>query len=149
MKKTIILLSLFANLNLFAQDDINKLNYAKIEISVPENCTTKSEFEIIDCNGFSAQWLFFNEEMVKQKVNEQFQSQIEEQLDYKKKEKIQFFSQGQKFIGAKYAMTNGTFRIIGFGRVNEIPLLLNLGFEKNPENNQSLTDFEKNFIYFK
>ena len=70
MKKTIIILSLFFNFTLYAQENIRKLNYAKIEIPVPENCVAKSEYEIVDCNGFSAQWLFFNEEMVKQKINE-------------------------------------------------------------------------------
>ena len=149
MKKTIIILSLFFNFTLYAQENINKLNYAKIEISVPENCVAKSEYEIIDCNGFSAQWLFFNEEMIKQKINEQFQAQIEEQFEYKKKKNIEFTSQNQKFKGTKYELKNGTYRIIGFGRINDIPLLLNLGFEKDPKDNENLNEFEKNFINLK
>ena len=149
MKKTIIILSLFLNLTLYAQENISKLNYAKTEILVPENCIAKSENEIIDCSGFSAQWLFFNEEMMKQKINEQFQAQIEEQFEYKKKKNIEFTSQNQKFKGTKYELRNGTYRIIGFGRINDIPLLLNLGFEKDPKDNKSLTEFEKNFINLK
>ncbi|WP_177764458.1 hypothetical protein [Flavobacterium sp. I3-2] len=149
MKKTIIILSLFFNFTLYAQESISKLNYAKIEISVPENCVAKSEYEIIDCNGFSAQWLFFNEEMIKQKVNEQFQAQIEEQFEFKKKKSIEFTSQNQNFKGTKYELKNGTYRIIGFGRINDIPLLLNLGFNKDPKDNNNLTEFEKNFINLK
>jgi hypothetical protein len=149
MKKTILILSLLLNFTLFAQENISKLNYAKTEITVPENCVTKSEFEIFDCNGFSAQWMFFNEEMVKQKINEKFQAQIEKQFDYKTKKNIEFTSQNQNFNGTLYEMKNGTYRIIGFGRVNDIPLLLNLGFEKYPKDNNSLTDFEKNFIILK
>ncbi len=146
MKKTIIILSLFFNFTLNAQENISKLNYAKTEISVPENCVAKSEYEIIDCNGFSAQWLFFDDEMIKQKINEQFQAQIEEEFEYKKKKNIEFTSQNQKFKGTKYELKNGTYKIIGFGRINDIPLLLNLGFQKDPKNDKSLTEFEKNFI---
>ena len=149
MKKTILILSLFINLTLFAQERLNKLNYAKTEISIPKNCIAKSEYEIIDCNGFSAQWLFLNEEMVKQKVNEQIQAQIEKQFDYKKKKNIEFTSQNQKFIGTKFEMKNGTYKIIGFGHINDISLVLNLGFEKDPKDNKNLTEFEKNFINFK
>ena len=149
MKKIIIISSLFFNFILYAQENISQLNYAKIEISVPENCVAKSEYEITDCNGFSAQWLYFNEEMIKQKVNEQFQAQIEEQFVYKKKKNIEFTSQNQKFKGTKYELKDGTFRIIGFGRINKIPLLLNLGFKKDPNDNKNLTEFEKNFISLK
>jgi hypothetical protein len=138
MKKTILILSLLLNFTLFAQENISKLNYAKTEITVPENCVTKSEFEIFDCNGFSAQWMF-----------EKFKAQIEKQFDYKTKKNIEFTSQNQNFNGTLYEMKNGTYRIIGFGRVNDIPLLLNLGFEKYPKDNNSLTDFEKNFIILK
>ncbi len=112
MKKIIIIFSLFFNFTLYAQENISKLNYAKTEIPVPENCVAKSEYEIIDCNGFSAQWLFFNDEMIKQKINEQFQAQIEEQFEYKKKKNIEFTSQNQKFKGTKYELKNGTYRII-------------------------------------
>lgn len=146
MKTIIIILSLLTNLTLFAQERIDTLNYAKIKIPVPENCTTTSEFEIVNCDGFTAQWLFLSNEMVKQKVNEQFQSQIEKQLEYIKKKKIEFTSQNQKFKGTKYEMKNGTFRIIGFGRINDIFLILNLGFEKDPKSNSDLSEFEKKFI---
>lgn len=131
-----------------AQKKITKLQYAKTEISVPERCVAKSEYELLDCNGFSAQWLFLDEEMVKQKIHEQLHSQIEQQIEYKSKKNIDFYSQNQKFRGAKYEMKNGTYRIIGFGRVDNLPLLLNLGFGKDPKNNSVLTEFEKNFITF-
>lgn len=131
-----------------AQKKITKLQYARIEISVPEKYTAKSEYELSDCNGFSAQWLFLDEEMVKQKIHEQLHSQIERQIEYKKKQNIDFYSQNQKFRGVKYEMKDGTYRIIGFGRVDNMPLLLNLGFGKDPKNNSVLTEFEKNFITF-
>ena len=42
----------------------------------------------------------------------------------------------------------GTYRIIGFGRVNDIALVINLGFEKKVKSNADLNEFEKNFIQF-
>ncbi|CAM4448753.1 hypothetical protein [Flavobacterium terrigena] len=149
MKSIFLTILLYSSIQLFAQQKIEKLQYAETLIEVPKNCTAKSEYEILDCNGFSAQWLFFNEEMVKQKINEQIFKQIEGQFDYKSKKSITFFSQNQPFEGFVYNMKNGSSRIIGFGKVNEIALLLNLGFQKEPKNNDELTLFEKNFITFK
>jgi hypothetical protein len=147
MRKILLILLLVTTLT-FAQDKVDKLQYAKTQIAVPENCTAKSEYEIIDCNGFSAQWLFLNDEMVKQKVNEQISKQIEQQFDYKDKNAIKFISQGQMFEGNIFRMKNGTYRIIGFGRVNDIALVINLGFEKKVKSNADLNEFEKNFIQF-
>src|SRR5690606_30235530 len=117
----------------WAQERIDSLTYAKATIKVPEGCLTESEYQILDCNGFSAQWLYLSEEMVKQGVNEQIFSQFEQQITYETKKNIKFTSQNQKFKGSKYLLVNGTTRIIGFGRVNGIPLILNLGFEKDPK----------------
>ncbi|MEO9257600.1 MAG: hypothetical protein ABI207_04410 [Crocinitomicaceae bacterium] len=149
MKKTIFTLLFLTNISLFAQEKITKLQYAKTEINVPENCIAKSEYEIIDCNGFSAQWLFLNEEMIKQKVQEQIFSQLEDQFTFKTKKAISFTSQDQLFEGFVYHLKNGNSRILAFGRVNEVPLVLNLGFLKEPTENSDLTEFEKNFIVFK
>lgn len=146
--KKILLILLFVTTITLAQDKVDKLQYAKTLIAVPKNCTAKSEYEIIDCNGFSAQWLFLTDEMVKQKVNEQISTQIELQFDYKDKKVIKFISQGELFEGNIYQMKKGTYRIIGFGRVNGIALVLNLGFDKKVNSNSDLNQFEKNFIQF-
>ena len=148
MKFSISILLILASIILTAQEKVEKLQYAKTEIIVPEKCSAKSEFEILGCDGFSAQWLFLNEEMVKQKVDEQLMKQIGQQLEYKTKKPIHFLSQNQKFTGTKYKMKNGNVRIIAFGKVDEIPLVLNLGFNKDPEKNINLTEFEKKFIIF-
>ena len=149
MKSIFLTILLFSSIQIIAQQKIEKLQYAETSIEVPENCTAKSEYEILDCNGFSAQWLFLNEEMVKQKVHEQIFKQMEEQFDYTSKKSINFFSQNQPFTGFVYKMKNGSSRIIGFGKVNEIALVLNLGFQNEPKNNDELSIFEKNFITFK
>ena len=146
--RKISIIFLFITTLTFAQRKIDKLHYAKTLIAVPENCTAKSEYEIIDCSGFSTQWLFLSDEMVKQKVNEQISKQIEQQFDYKNKKEIKFFSQKEMFEGHIYQMKKGTYRIIGFGRVNGIALVLNLGFEKEVKSNSDLNEFEKNFIQF-
>lgn len=45
-------------------------------------------------------------------------------------------------------MKDGNYKIVGFGKVNDIYLILNLGFEKKPKKNSDLSEFEKNFINF-
>lgn len=126
-----------------------KLKYAKTEIIVPEKCVAKSEYEILDCNGFSVQWLFLNDEMMTQNVQEKLFIQLEKQIKFKNKKPIVFISQRQPFSGQIYTMKNGSNRIIAFGRVNNILLILNLGFSKTIKENKDLTDFEKQFIELK
>ncbi len=132
----------------FSQQTVKQLQYANTLITAPENCNINSEYEIIDCNGFSAQWLFLNNEMIQNKVHEQILAQIAQQIEYKSKKSIKFLSQNQPFEGIAYRIKNGTYRIVGFGTVDEIPLVLNLGFDREPKNNGDLKEFEKNFIHF-
>lgn len=147
MKKIYFILILISS-SLFAQNKVEKLQYAKTLITVPTNCKTESEYSITDCNGFSAQWIFLKDEMVEQGVHKQIFQQIESQYNYIKKKEIKFISQNQPFQGTFYQMKDKTYRIIGFGRVDEIQLILNLGFEKEPKSNSDLSDFELNFITF-
>ena len=94
MNKKIILffLTLITGITVYSQEKVENLQYARTEIKVPENCEAKSEYEIIDCNGFTAQWLFLKNEMIEQNVHKQLFSQIEQQFDYKKKKKLKFIS---------------------------------------------------------
>lgn len=147
MKKALFFLLI--SMSTFAQNKIEKLLYAKTLISVPEQCIAKSEYEIIDCNGFSAQWIFLSEEMVAHKIPERISKQIEQQFNYKAKKSIKFISQQQPFKGNIYTMNDNTVRILSFGQVNGIPMILNLGFQKEPKSNSDLTEFEKNFINIK
>lgn len=149
MRILIILFFLFTSVSLPAQEKLSHLAYGKVAIAVPGECFANSEFEILDCQGFSAQWLYLSEEMVEQGVHDQFAKQITTQLDFTKKKTIKFTSQGELFKGNIYSLANGKTRIIAFGRVTNIPLILNLGFDKEPKNNADLSDFEKNFIVLK
>ena len=149
MRKTWMLFCLIlAGKMAFAQQKIEKLQYAKTEIKVPEQCEASSEYEIFDCNGFSAQWLFLKNEMVEQNVHQQLFSQIEQQMNFKTKKELSFNSQNQPFTGYEYELDDGGFKIIGFGKVDDIFLILNLGFDKKTEKNKDLNEFEKNFITF-
>ncbi len=150
MKKIIILILLvLIETNIYSQEKIEILKYARTEIKVPEKCEAKSEYEIIDCNGFSAQWLFLKNEMIEQNVHKQLFSQIEQQFKFKRKKELRFKSQNQPFKGYGYELKNGDYKIIGFGKIDDIFLILNLGFKKKPKKNNDLTEFEKKFITFK
>lgn len=148
MKKILLTALVLASTTLFAQEKIAKLKYAQSEIKVPENCTAKSEFEIIDCNGFSAQWLFISDDMIKQNIPKIFMSQLEKQFKYESRQRIMFTSQNNSFEGTNYKMNDGSSRIVAFGKVDEISLILNLGFINEPKKNEDLTTFAKNFIIF-
>lgn len=147
MKNIIFIISLLlSSITARAQENIKELQYAHVKIAVPEGCTAVSDYELMDCNGFSVQWLYLSKEMVQQGVHKSFLDQTAQQFDYKTKKKINFSSQKQPFKGTKFEMKDGTFRIVEFGVVTDVPLILNLKFAKEPKDNTSLSELEKNFI---
>ena len=140
----ILLMTFFSTV--YGQESNDTLTYAKTEIIVPNGCTAKSNYEILNCNGFSAQWLYLKQEMIDEGVHNQLFSQLEQQFQYSKKSNLKFKSQSQDFEGFQYKMKNGNTRIIGLGKVDGQWLILNLGFEDGPKKNSDLSEFEKNFI---
>ena len=146
MKALLLILSLTIFSTVYGQEENDTLTYAKTEIIVPDGCSAKSKYEVIDCNGFSAQWLYLKQEMIDQGVDKQLFAQLEQQFQYSKKSNLNFKSQNQNFKGFRYKMKNGTSRILGLGKVDGQWLILNLGFEDEPKKNTDLSEFEKNFI---
>ena len=148
MKNLLVVLSLAFFSTVYGQESNDTLTYAKTEIIIPEGCSAKSKYEVIDCNGFSAQWLYLKQEMIDQGVDKQLFTQLEQQFQYSKKSDLKFKSQNQDFEGFQYKMKNGTTRILGLGRIDGQWLILNLGFDNAPKRNIDLSEFEKNFIEF-
>ncbi|MDG4951275.1 hypothetical protein NLM59_10080 [Weeksellaceae bacterium KMM 9724] len=146
MKNILLLLTIFLLSIVDGQESIDTLTYAKTEIKVPENCIAKSQYEILDCNGFSAQWLYLNQEMIDLGFHKQLFSQLEGQINYSKKAEIRFKSQSQDFNGFRYGLKDGFTRIYGIGKVDGQWLILNLGFENSADKNSDLSAFERNFI---
>ena len=146
MKNLLLIIAIAFFSNVHGQVENDTLTYVKTEITVPEGCSAKSKYEILDCNGFSAQWLYLKQEMIDQGVDKQLFSQLEQQFKYSKKTDLKFKSQNQDFDGFQYKMKNGTIRILGLGKVDDQWLILNLGFDDAPKKNGDLSEFEKNFI---
>jgi hypothetical protein len=148
MKYLLLLSALTIFSTVHGQESNDTLTYARTEIIIPEGCSAKSKYEIIDCNGFSAQWLYLKQEMIDQGVDKQLFAQLEQQFQYSKKSDLNFKSQNQDFEGFQYKMKNGETRILGLGKIDGQWLILNLGFENGPKKNSDLSEFEKNFIEF-
>lgn len=146
MRNLLLILALASFSNSHAQELTDTLTYVRTKIIVPEGCSAQSKWEVSDCSGFSAQWLYLKQEMIDLGVHRQLFSQLDQQLQYSKKSKLDFRSQNQNFEGTRYKMKNGSMRILGLGKVDGQWLILNLGFEKGPKKNSDLSEFEKNFI---
>ena len=146
MRNLLLILAIAFFSDVYGQESTDTLTYARTEIIVPDGCSAKSKYEVLDCNGFSAQWLYLKQEMIDQGVDKQLFSQLEQQFQYSKKSDFNFKSQNQDFEGFQYKMKNGTTRILGLGKVDGQWLILNLSFEKGPKKNSDLSEFEKNFI---
>jgi hypothetical protein len=146
MKNLLLVIAIAFFSTVYGQESNDTLSYAKTEIIVPDGCSAKSKYEVLDCNGFSVQWLYLKQEMIDQGVHKQLFSQLEQQFQYSKKSDLKFKSQDQDFEGFLYKLKNGTSRILGIGKVNDQWLILNLGFEDGPKKNSDLSEFEKKFI---
>ena len=153
MRKILLLIFITLNVNLYGQSEnqIDSLNYANIKIAVPENCQAKSEYELLDCDGISIQWLYLNDEMLKTVPN-QFIEQLTNQKSTKNRNEIKVESFGSILTGYKFSLDNNgeiSYRIIVYGSVNNQPLLLNIGTEANIETTSDLNDFLKKIIEIK
>ncbi len=146
MKKAVILSLLLATLATIAQNKIEKLQYGKTAIPIPETCAAESVSKINDCNGFSAMW--FAVESAGSGMRKKTLKQIEQQIKYTAKQNIKFNSQNQLFEGMRYEMEDGSYRIVGFGEIDTMPIMVILGFKTEVKTNSDLTDFDKNFIMF-
>jgi len=135
MKEIIILAFIALSLSSYGQSEkqIDSLNYVHMKIAVPENCEVKSEYELLDCDGASIQWLYLNDEMLKTVPN-QFMEQFKNKKTTKKQTEIKVESFGSELNGYKIKMKNSggiSYRIIVYGTVNNQPLLLNIRTKKD------------------
>ena len=62
MKRIFFSAFIALSINSYGQSEkqIDSLNYAHMKIAVPENCEAKSEYELLDCDGVSIQWIYLN-----------------------------------------------------------------------------------------
>ncbi|RZJ31136.1 MAG: hypothetical protein EOO48_02955 [Flavobacterium sp.] len=144
MKEKITFGLLFLTALLSAQNKIVKLQYGETGIAVPAGCVAESETKISDCNGFSAMW--FTIESAGSAFRKKTLREIEGQIKYTEKRQIKFNSQNQMLEGELLKMDDGTYRYIGFGKIDEIPTMIIIGVKAEITANSQLTDFEKNFI---
>ena len=150
MKRIIIIVFVALSISSYGQSEnqIDSLNYAHMKIAVPENCEAKSEYELLDCDGISIQWLYLNDDMLKTVPN-QFIGQLTNQETTKKRTEIKVESFGSELTGYKFKMKNSggiLYRIIVYGTVNNQPLLLNIGTKTDINNTSDLSDFLKKLI---
>ena len=153
MKRIILLAFITLSLNSFGQAEkqIDSLNYAHMKIAVPENCQAKSEYELLECDGISIQWIYLNKEML-EIVPNQFIGQFTNQKSTKKKTKIKVKSFGSELTGYKFKMKNSdgvSYRVIVYGTVNNQPLLLNIGTKTDIKETADLNGFLKEIIEIK
>ena len=153
MRKIIILLFITLSIKSYAQSEkrIDSLNYVNIKIAVPNNCKAKSEYELLNCNGISVEWLYLNKKMLKL-VPKQFIGQFENQKTTKKQTELKVESFGSELTGYKFKMKKSgktSYRIVVYGTVNNQPLLLNIGTKSNIKKDSDLNYFLKKLIKIK
>ncbi|MEW5677228.1 hypothetical protein ABGT15_13015 [Flavobacterium enshiense] len=141
---------------IFAQNNFKKVSYANLDIGVPQNYESDSEFEI-SSNIFKARWKYLTEKTLKENYQIFFE-RTEGDTDVKILEKVNFISSGGKLTGKKYYLKHGVkinnnekfhYEIVAYGIVNNQPLILTMYFKNNPNQNSDFNDLMKKFILFK
>lgn len=150
IKTTLIALFFIYSITYSQNSKVKKVNYASIEIDVPQNYIANSEYEIENDN-FSAQWLYLSKEMFDQNIQNQIIKQFEDQTKAKEITEISFSSHGSMFNGKIYKLNNTDlkYKVLASGIINNQPLVLNLSFKNEPKSNRDLDILMQNFIKFK
>lgn len=150
MKNLLLFLSLLFISNSFSQanKEIKFLEYATIDFEIPNNCSTNSKYELLDCDGVSAQWIYFEEAMLKsasEKLIKQFSK------NNISKEQIEVISFGSTLRGYKFTYKNPENQncIIVYGTVNKQPLILNVASEDELIAFSDLNEFLKKIMKIK
>ena len=145
----IVWIGLFlVSLNSSAQT--KKITYADIPIDIPAGYKADSETSISGDN-FTMQWTGISEIMYEKNVHKQMIRQTEMQMHGKFISGVVFFSHGSKMSGRLYQVKSDTpikYKILAYGIVNKKPVILNMGFAKQPIQNSDLDDFMRMFIDF-
>lgn len=128
--------------------NIKTLDYANIEIEVPNKCTAKSKYELLECNGVSVQWIHITKEELSS-VPEQHIKQFSKNIT--SKEQIEVISFGSVLKGLKFTYKDpeAQNRIIVYGIVNYQPLILNVASEDELIAIIDLNEFLKRIIKIK
>ena len=150
MKKLLLIFCLVCIGNSISQskNEIKTLDYANIEVEIPTNCTAKSNYELLDCDGVSVQWIYLTEAMLKsapKKLIKEFSKNT------KTKEQIEVVSFGATLKGYKFTYKNpeNWNRIIVYGIVNKQPLILNVASEDELIAISGTNEFLKKIIKIK
>ncbi len=150
MKKLLLFFFLLSISHSFSQNnkEIKALEYAHMEIEIPSKCKAKSKYELLDCNGFSAQWLYVNQEVLKT-TSEQLFKQFNKKTISKKK--IEVISFGATLKGYLFTYKNKEHwnRMIVYGTVNKQPLILNVASEDELIGFSGLNTFLKKIMKIK
>lgn len=150
MKYYLTIVVLFLSLTIQAQENelITQVNFAGELIPVPEDCSTDSEYALVDCQGTSVQWLYLNEQMLGEVV-EQYTNQIGAQPGVENIGPITILTFGSELKGdtfeRKYA-EGVSYNILASGIVNDQPLLLNIVSDTEIKGTDDLSVFLKSFI---
>jgi hypothetical protein len=130
MNKFLLIFFLLFSNNIFSQSEkeVKFLDYANNKIEVPKNCSSMSEYQLLNCDGISVRWMHVDQKELKL-ASEQLINKFSKK--YKYKERIEVISFGATLKGYKFSYKNSKSwnRIIVFGIVNKQPLILNVASE--------------------
>ena len=146
--KRIFLLILMVAFNVNGQEKVTKkINYASIEIEVPDNYNSTSEYQI-ENEDFSAQWIYLDGKSFSDNMRMNVINQLGSQLKQSKISDVNFISSGGKFTGTKYYLENAPmkYRIYAYGNVNDQLVILNLGFKNDPIKSDNFDNLMLKFI---
>lgn len=123
------------------------LHFCGEKIPVPSGCQADSDYELM-CDDFSIQWMYLEEDMLGF-VPQQYVNQLDERLKKFRKRNIKLVSLGTELEGYLVSHKNDKvikYKIIGYGIINQQPVLIHLSLRNEPRDNDALPNEVKQFV---
>lgn len=133
-----------------ANSQVTSLHFCGERIPVPTACQADSDYELT-CDDFSIQWMYLEEDMLTF-VPQQYVDQLDDRLKKFRKRNVRLISRGSEIDGVLISHKDDKeirYKIIGFGRVNQQPVLIHLSMQNEPKDNEALPEHVRQFLELK
>ena len=130
-----------------AWGQVQSLHFCGERIPVPAGCQADSDYELL-CDDFSIQWMYLEEDMLTF-VPQQYVNQLDDRLKKFRKRNVKLVSLGKEIDGYLISHKDEKVikcKIIGYGIVNQQPVLIHLSLKNEPRDNEALPHQARQFI---
>jgi hypothetical protein len=156
MKQLLLLIFLFTSVTAFAKTSeqldstkqVDSLTFCWYKYKVPAGCAAQSEYQL-KCDNYSIAWIYLNKEMLAT-APEMFYNQLTGQFKSVTRDSIACYLRNveAKCYKVSFRDDDGVthYQLLGYGTVNNQPVLVQLGLNTEPKSNEDIPEFPRQII---